>query len=262
MMLYQSQIAQHLIRVGLVALALTLISFSFTPNFAWGDDHFACFDANECSLSLSGSSTCLRNRDYSIDRKLRDAEVVVLSIHGGAIEPRTSEISWSLADKFKWSRYDFKAHGTKKCLENRSNFDTLHITATQFDDPDALTLVNRHAKAIAIHGAKGLPQGTICLGGRNKAQINAFIEFVKRNSDKAPYPIEAINVPGEDSEKCAATLKGTSPRNIVNRNTNHAGLQLELSKTMREDLVKETSDAKALQQVVYGAVATAMSNDE
>lgn len=245
--------------IALLIVGLTLISSIFACDAAWSaEDHFACFDATQCgNRSLSSSALCLKNRDYTITTAPRDSEVIALSIHGGEIEPMTSEITQTLADHYNWSRYDFKAHGTAECLEERGNFDTLHITATQFDDPVALALVNRHSKAIAIHGARNLPRETICVGGGKPSQIQAFINFINRNRDNSPYSINANFGDG----KCAG-LKGEKPFNIVNRTASHAGLQLELSRQMREDLVKQTPEAERLRHILYDAIATALTSTD
>ncbi len=258
--IYSTQtVAQRFFAIAIVALGLTAVEFVFRDNPAWGADHFDCFDAARCgSRSLSSSAVCLRNRDYTITNTPRNSQVVVLSIHGGEIEPMTSTITQMLSNQYGWSRYDFKAHGTAQCLEQRSNFETLHITAARFDDPDAIALVSRHLKAISIHGAGDLLRETICVGGRNQAQIQAFIKFIQHHQDKSPYLLQPINAPKSDDKACTA-LRGIDPLNIVNRNAHRAGLQLELSRSMRQDLVKQTAEAQALRQVVYGAINAAIS---
>lgn len=259
--IYPTQtVAQRFFTIALVVLGLTFMEFVVNGNSAWSADHFDCFDAAQCgSRSLASSTVCLRNRDYTITKTLRNSQVVVLSIHGGKIEPMMSAITQMLARQYGWSRYDFNAHGTAQCLAQRSNFETLHITAAQFDDPDAIALVSRHPKAIAIHGAGDLPRDTICVGGRNQAQIQAFIKFIQQHQDKSPYLLKPINAPKSDDKVCTA-LRGVDPLNIVNRNAHRAGLQLELSRSMRQDLVKQTAEAQALRQVVYSAINAAISN--
>jgi phage replication-related protein YjqB (UPF0714/DUF867 family) len=78
--------------------------------------------------------------DYEITISKRGSDVTILSFHGGEIEPKTSEISYRLAEKYKWNRYDLNAHGTNTCLDGKNNFQRLHITSTNFDDPMPLIL--------------------------------------------------------------------------------------------------------------------------
>lgn len=139
-------------------------------------DYYQCYQAGHCSPpALSNASDCLEGRDYDVTITNPGSGVTVVSFHGGLIEPNTSEISLELARRFGWNRYDFNAHGTSQCLGQSSNFDKLHITATNFDDPRAVALVAAHPKAIAIHGhGRSYQKGSICVGGKDAAARDAF----------------------------------------------------------------------------------------
>lgn len=137
-------------------------------------DYYNCFQSGNCATpALSKSQYCLNGRDYDIISKDRKSAAIVVSFHGGLIEPNTDELTRAIADRFGWSHYEFSAHGTAKCLGARSNFQKLHITSTGFDEPKAVGLVSRHDKVLAIHGfssSRGNNRGAICVGGRNTAQ--------------------------------------------------------------------------------------------
>ena len=231
-------------------------------------DYFDCFDRANCSNALSRSSTCLNPRDYHTTALDVGSDVTVLSFHGGKIELKTSEIASAIANKYGWNHYDLNAHGTSTCLQGQSNFKRLHITATNFDDPEALHIVGTYSKSIAIHGysnSRGYPKGTICVGGGNQNQVNAFIDYVNQNKstfESSPngYPLIAINATSVSGkgEQCYG-LKGTSTNNIVNKNAGNGGLQIELSLGMRKDLANlKNTNFNLLRNVIYEGVVKAM----
>ena len=251
----------------LAAFPLALLSFIILSDSAIAD-YFDCFDRTNCTNALSSSSTCLNPRDYHTTALDVGSDVTVLSFHGGKIELRTSEIASAMANKYGWNHYDLNAHGTSACLQGKSNFKRLHITATNFDDPDALNIVRAYPKSIAIHGYgnfRGYPKGVICVGGGNQNQVTAFIDYVNQNKstfESSPdgYSLIAINATSVSGkgQQCY-DLKGTSPNNIVNKNASNGGLQLELSLGMRKDLANlNNTNFNLLRNVIYGAVAQAM----
>lgn len=74
-----------------------------------------------------------------------------------------------------------------------------------------------------------------------------------------PYS-HSIDAPNQTSGDCyESSLKGVSPHNIVNKNSNRMGLQLELNSQMKKDLVKTGAAYKELQRIIYGGLAQAMN---
>jgi phage replication-related protein YjqB (UPF0714/DUF867 family) len=66
----------------------------------------------------------------------QNSEIAVIAPHGGGIEPGTSEIAKAIAgDKF--SLYCFEG------LKTEGNYRDLHITGTNFDDPDCVQLIGK-----------------------------------------------------------------------------------------------------------------------
>jgi phage replication-related protein YjqB (UPF0714/DUF867 family) len=265
--------------VSVVSVSILLISFLFFSPLALADDTFGCFDANVCGeKSLSSSTKYIINRDYDISISRRGSDVTILSFHGGCIEPYTSEISQGLAEQYEWNRYDLKGHikGTsipdcyKEEKQQKKNFRILHITSTNFDDPEAISLVEKHPMSVSIHGYSkerdtkpGYMRGTICVGGGNKAQVKKFREYINKSRLALPYPLIPVNARGKDKEEDVCNkLQGTKLKNIVNKNgSGKGGLQLELSSGMRQDLAN-LDDVKfnSLRDVVYRAVAQAMAD--
>ena len=243
-----------------LGLGLSLIWGWHTPPVL--ADSFNCFQAGNCSPpALSNSSTCLENRDYTVTVLDRVSPVTILSFHGGKIELNTSIISAKLQQLNDWNRYDLNAQATACCLEGKNHYQRLHITSTRFDDPRAVNLVKQYPKSVAIHGYdRAYPQGTICVGGANAPQIQTFIKQVNQQKSLfSNYDLRPINAPQlTNSGDDCYDLKGTSSTNLVNRNGSGKGLQLELSKQMRSDLVNPSASYDVLRQIIFEAISQAM----
>jgi phage replication-related protein YjqB (UPF0714/DUF867 family) len=259
-------------------IMLMLINFTAFPSYA-RTDIFGCFDSKGCTNALSTSADCKQPLDYDITRPNSPSlttDVTVLSFHGGEIELRTSDISKKLAKMYGWDRYDLDGHvSSNRCSSlGESSFEILHITSTNFDDPDAVRLVKAHPKSVAIHGySRNYPEGTICVGGASQPQINAFIKYVNQNksvfeSSPQGYRIIPINAPSieeppenipENQKPACYDLKGKDKTNIVNRNSSKKGLQLELSRPMRIDLASNSANFNSLRDVIYKGIKSAMS---
>jgi phage replication-related protein YjqB (UPF0714/DUF867 family) len=85
--------------------------------------------------------------DFRIDCRHRRSTVAIVAPHGGKIEPGTSTIAAAIAaDDYCLYRFE----GRKR----RNNCD-LHITSTQFDEPECLALISGCDQVVAIHGCQG-----------------------------------------------------------------------------------------------------------
>ncbi len=289
----------------LIAIVLVITLFNFVSligelNYALADT-FDCYDKT-CRLekALVNSNECKKDRDYTITAINNENEITVLSIHGGKIEDYTSEISWDLSKRYGWNFYDFNGHIEKDTpcwnldtseFEDK-NFPVLHITSTNFDEPDAIDLIESHKKAVSIHGFRReekIPKTqTICVGGANEAQISKFIEYLKDKRDEIDkiknlldYSLNIINVPNpenasqQEREICLKPypLKGTKKDNIVNRtnkrsnnNDRKGGLQIELNREIRKSLAKgkdypnasSPDENQLLRNIIYEAINHAM----
>jgi phage replication-related protein YjqB (UPF0714/DUF867 family) len=82
--------------------------------------------------------------DYRVRWRIGGSGIAILSIHGGDIEPGTSEI----ADAIAGSEHTFYSLEEIKKGKNRE----LHITSTLFDEPTALKTVCHSEIIISIHG--------------------------------------------------------------------------------------------------------------
>ncbi|HCC48318.1 MAG TPA: hypothetical protein DEQ38_09440 [Elusimicrobia bacterium] len=188
---------------------------------------------NEARLRRGGdvypSLTALRavhteGLDYSREVYARGAAVSVFAIHGGDIEKTTSRLARRVASG------DLNLYIFNGWLGAGSG--KLHVTATRFDDPDAVRLATAAVLGISLH-AQADRGAWVCVGGSN---TRAASLVVRRLEDA-----------GFAAETPCARLPGTSPRNLVNRAA-AGGVQLELTlrlldmlETDEESLSKFTS---------------------
>lgn len=161
--------------------------------------------------------------DYNIDCKDRHSDLVILAIHGGKIEPGTSQIAKAAADEWLDSYYCFEG------IKPSGNFD-LHITSTNFDEPAALALVSYHEHAVSIHGYKDDEEKCTIVGGRDIQLRDAIVKSLNE------YGFKAV----------AATdrFAGKEETNIVNRCRTGMGVQLEISSAQRAALFSDSENTE------------------
>ena len=169
---------------------------------------------------------------FKIVAQERDSDVLILAPHGGAIEPGTSQIAREIA------RDDFCLYLFEGKREH-CNYDTLHVTSTRFDEPRCLRMLNRARVVLAVHGCSETGREVVYLGGRNHAlrdQVAAALEAADYEA-----PTDGHRFPGSD------------PRNICNLSKGDGGVQLELSKALRNVM-----DVAAFSEVVRSTIQAGM----
>lgn len=155
------------------------------------------------------------NKDYKISFSDVGSPITVIAPHGGKIEPKTSDLTKRIAGK-KYNYYCFEGIKPK-------NNGRLHITSHNFDEPTALTMVSRSNTVIAIHACTDT-SGTVYLGG-----LDGELKTIIAHALEA----RSIGVSMEDLR-----FQGLNPNNICNRGTTKKGVQLEISRDLRDDIGK------------------------
>ena len=131
--------------------------------------------------------------------------LVVMAIHGGGIEPGTTEI----ADAVAGGRHGFYSFVGVKPSGN----GTLHLSSRSFDEPIGLRMAASAKTVVTVHGCRGQAPRTY-LGGRH--------------TDLQRSVGDALQAAGFRVGKCAR-FPGVNLQNICNRGYSGMGLQLELS---------------------------------
>lgn len=158
--------------------------------------------------------------DFRVNTRIRKAaKTAVIAPHGGGIEPGTSELAISIADS------ELNC-ATFEGLKARGNAD-LHITSTRFDEPRCLDVVRRSRYVLSIHGeASGAEVAYI--GGLDKLLATAIREELEGSGFETGVH--------DDS-----ALSGLVTDNICNKGIGGKGVQLELSRGLRETLFQSLS---------------------
>ena len=150
--------------------------------------------------------------DYVILLRENNSRIAVIATHGGGIEPGTVDI----ADGVASSEHTFYAF---KGIKRKGNA-VLHITSTKFDDPKGVRLVENADVVVSIHGYQGKDE-VVFIGGKNQ-----------NLKEKIRYMLNEAGFHAEISTKTG--LRAQHPENICNRCRSGEGVQLEISRGLRD----------------------------
>jgi phage replication-related protein YjqB (UPF0714/DUF867 family) len=158
--------------------------------------------------------------DFDIEINDRGSHYAIIAIHGGNIEPATTELARILADK-SFSFYSFIGNNTEKECEK------LHITSSHFDEPRCYNLVHKSSKTISIHGKSG-GRDFIMVGGLDNNLIQRIIDVLRINGFK--------------TERLSDDMNGNSPLNICNKCSSKKGVQFEISRGLRDKFLNDSEE--------------------
>ncbi|WP_244482405.1 poly-gamma-glutamate hydrolase family protein [Rhizobium sp. Root1204] len=148
----------------------------------------------------------------------RRSKLAVVAPHAGEIEPHTSIIARMIAGE-KLSLYLFEG------LRPHRDHCELHITSEKFDEPSAAAIVSGADTVLGIHGRADKGDGaTTWVGGLDFQRRDKVVAALLKAEFSA-----VIRQPGE-------SLAGAAPKNICNRGKTHAGIQLEIPRSLRDQL--------------------------
>jgi phage replication-related protein YjqB (UPF0714/DUF867 family) len=171
-------------------------------------------------------------KDYMITVSERNSSIAVIAPHGGKIEPATSEIAGAVADDTH-SLYLFEG---RKLARNGD----LHVTSARFDEPRCVKLAAGSSRVVAIHGLSGTTKH-VEIGGLDEGLCDTIRDALK----DAGFTAEVVTT-GE--------LAGRNPNNICNRGRSGAGVQLEISRGLRNLLLKRPQDMTSFAAAIRNAV--------
>ena len=192
------------------------------------------------------------------DTDAPETQKIVMAIHGGGIEPGTSEIALAVAgyhpDTLVTSidnlgLHDFWLFEGLLSSGNRK----LHVTASHYDEPIATELVQNARRCISLHGCLDTQaNGKIQLGGRDHELRDIVLE-----------ELTTAEIPAEITTN--GMLDGDLPDNIANQTIIGGCVQLEMGTSYRQSLFgtntrpnrKKTTNPKFW--LLVGALRMAMS---
>jgi phage replication-related protein YjqB (UPF0714/DUF867 family) len=150
--------------------------------------------------------------DFTVSVQRRpESPVAILAPHGGGIEAGTSEVARAVAGS-EFNLYLFEG------IRKSGNYAALHLTSHRFDEPRCLTLLSACDHVVTIHGCRG-DTPRVLLGGLD-AELKERL-------------CTSITAAGIEARLDGHRFHAVHPRNICNRGRRGAGVQLELTSTLR-----------------------------
>ena len=153
-------------------------------------------------------------QDYAILYRGADSKIAIMAPHGGGIEPGTMDI----ADAVAAGDYAFYAFKGIKKAGNR----ILHITSSRYDEPIGLRICRNARVVITIHGCRDKKE-IVFIGGKYQKLKQEILHAFRRSGFRAVI-----------SE--LSGFRGVSSGNICNRCGRGEGVQLEISRGLREKM--------------------------
>jgi phage replication-related protein YjqB (UPF0714/DUF867 family) len=181
----------------------------------WGNDRYGCFE----ELAAANAEGV----DYAITSRAGGSGLLVLSPHGGGIEPGSSELADAIAG-YDHGRYDFSG---VRSVGNRD----LHLSVLNFDEPEAMRLQATATRSVALHGAAGSTP-RVLVDGLDAGTVAA----VRRSLTAAGFTVAS-------DPSYGGNLEG----NIVNRNASGAGVHIEVTSGLRQEMFDGGLDRAARQ---------------
>lgn len=167
---------------------------------------------------------CDANLDYRVQVTDRGATTTIICIHGGAIEPLTSELAAAIAGA-EYNLYDLQG------LRAGDN-QILRIPVARFEEVRLFTLLKRSQIAVSLDGVPGVDQ-VVHLGG-----CNALLkQILCTQLTQSGYRVCAPYTPGAAHD----------PARFYNA-PNEGGVLLELSEALRAEMTAELLTGRSWQQ--------------
>lgn len=170
------------------------------------------------------------DQDYRITSQFGSSRrILVAAIHGGNIEPGTSDIARAIAGD-DHGLYLFEG------LEWSGGYHDMHITSDNFDEPICDAMAAAHDIVMSVHGCRDDWGDGVMIGGLDHT-LCADITDVLQSA--------GITVQTEDH-----VFSGASPRNICNRGRLGRGIQIEIPRRMRNSIDHMNMISRAVMLVV------------
>lgn len=153
--------------------------------------------------------------DYDIKNRYGVGDYLVyIAIHGGAMEPPTSQLAVYCADA-TGAYYSFEALSDLTA-------STLALPATTFDEPFSQVNVGNSTRAISFRGVEDQRESeeVAYLSGLD----DVLVALVGQELTAAGFVVDTPPL----------RFEGSDPRNIVNKTRLHAGVQIDLTRSLRK----------------------------
>jgi len=201
----------------LFAFLISFTAFAQKNPRAGSQDHYKNF-AELAASNVEGT-------DYEILVKRNDSKILVMSFHGGLIEPGTTELGSAISD-YTFDFYTFKALKKGEVDESSYTSSTLHLTSARFDEPKLSKLTMESDFCLGIHGFGGA-EADFCVGGGNSELRKILVQKLS----KAFPDLKSC-------ELCCDPFNGVSIKNPINK-CRLQGVQIEMSPKVRKMILSD-----------------------
>jgi phage replication-related protein YjqB (UPF0714/DUF867 family) len=171
-------------------------------------------------------------KDYRIRIESKGGHVLIMAPHGGKIEPGTAEIAEAISGQ-DYSFYSFEG------LKAEGN-GMLHVESHLFDEPCALEAAQKVDIIVTVHGQINQKDAFVMVGGLNHGLGSEIKDQLERSGFETRSPTQG--------------LEGLDPDNICNRGRSEDGVQLEISRKMRDSLRTDRNQLRSFADAVRKAV--------
>ncbi|MFL5784900.1 MAG: poly-gamma-glutamate hydrolase family protein [Bacteriovoracaceae bacterium] len=178
------------------------------------------------------SAANIEGKDYSILLRDTPSKNLVMSFHGGLIEPGTTELGVEVAGN-DLDFYTFVGNKNSELDEASLTAADLHLTAAHFDEPRLIDKTSEEKFCVGLHGFGG-EQADFCVGGANEPERKRLVETL---SSKFPEL--------RSCELCCSPYNGVASKNPVNRCLDK-GVQIEMSPKVRLMILSDLAFRKSL----------------
>ncbi len=159
----------------------------------------------------------VEGQDYRIVTKKTNSPFLSIAIHGGSIEPLTSEIASSIAGD-EHNLYLFEGLRTQRNEE-------LHIGSEYFDEPRMKDMERDAEVIISIHGYHSVGGEFVMVGGL----CTELVEKIITHLQEVDIEIRQMD----------ALLHTESSQNICNKGMSGGGVDIEISEKLRVALQED-----------------------
>lgn len=121
----------------------------------------------------------------------KDNNILLTAIHGGGIEPGTTELARRVSNVGKYNFYSFE--GLRK-----HNNDQLHVTSTNYDEPKLINMLEKSNETISIHGSSG-DDPIVYIGGKDTKMAKAIAKALRKKDFTVKESPKEINAQSDDN---------------------------------------------------------------
>lgn len=189
---------------------------------AQGQDHFYSYD--------DMAKVLCRNEDFRVVSNFSQSrDILAIAIHGGLIEPWTSDIAALIAG-------DDHGFYTFEGLRDSFDYDQFHLTSNYFDEPVFGAMVRQYKRVVSVHGCRDAWGQAIMVGGLDVGLVQAVCQ--------------ALIVRGIEAVGHGHAFPATDVANVCNRGLFGAGVQLEIPRRLRKNPFARRVIAHAVRSVL------------